>query len=180
MRILKTSDAHSALDVAPLYEARAIRTLGPFSRQDSLKHRLEPQPPEGQLWIYNTLRKGMATERPSGPLGMATQSTGRMIVDNGIQRPAPLSAVRRNPPTSVRHATSNSSLSTQVPISASQVVALAQEAMRNAIEENQSKAAEASGVTTELKPRVTIDLSHKQIQKFPEEVIDIIKTELER
>jgi Leucine-rich repeat (LRR) protein len=52
--------------------------------------------------------------------------------------------------------------------------------MKNALEENQKKAAEASGVSTELKPGVTIDLSHKQIQKFPEEVVDIIKNELER
>ncbi|RAL65383.1 hypothetical protein DID88_000951 [Monilinia fructigena] len=42
------------------------------------------------------------------------------------------------------------------------------------------KAAESSAVSNELKPGVTIDLSHKQIQKFPEEVVDIIKIELER
>jgi hypothetical protein len=52
--------------------------------------------------------------------------------------------------------------------------------MKNAIQENQTKAAEAVGVSNELKPGVTIDLSHKQIQRFPEEVVDIIKTELER
>lgn len=118
-------------------------------------------------------------DRPSGPLGAATQSTGRPMVDNGVPRPAPLSTVRRIPNT-VRHATSSSSLSTQASISATQVVALAKEAMRNALEENQTKAAEASGVSTELKPGVTIDLSHKQIQRFPEEVVDIIKNELER
>jgi hypothetical protein len=60
------------------------------------------------------------------------------------------------------------------------VVALAREAMKNALDENQTKAAEASGVSNELKPGVTIDLSHKQIQRFPEEVVDIIKNELER
>jgi hypothetical protein len=68
----------------------------------------------------------------------------------------------------------------QIPISASQVVALARDAMKNALEENQSKAGETSGMSNELKPGVTIDLSHKNIQRFPEEVIDIIKTELER
>lgn len=52
--------------------------------------------------------------------------------------------------------------------------------MKNALEENETKAAEASGVSNELKPGVTIDLSHKQIQRFPEEVVDIIKNELER
>lgn len=122
-------------------------------------------------------------DRPSGPLGAATQSTGRPMVDNGVPRPAVpatlSNTVRRIPP-SVRHTASNSSLSAQIPISAGQVVALAQEAMKNAVEENRTKAAEASGVSTELKPGVTIDLSHKQIQRFPEEVVDIIKNELER
>jgi sRNA-binding carbon storage regulator CsrA len=122
-------------------------------------------------------------ERPSGPpLGAATQSTGRPMVDNlvnGFPRPTPLNTARRLPNT-VRHATSNSSLSAQIPISAGQVVALAREAMKNAIQENQTKAAEAVGVSNELKPGVTIDLSHKQIQIFPEEVVDIIKNELER
>ena len=122
-------------------------------------------------------------ERPSGPpLGAATQSTGRPMVDNlvnGLPRPTPMNTARRLPNT-VRHAASNSSLSAQIPISAGQVVALAREAMKNAIQENQTKAAEAVGVSNELKPGVTIDLSHKQIQQFPEEVVDIIKNELER
>ncbi len=120
-------------------------------------------------------------ERPSGPLGAATQSTGRPMVDNGVPRPAvPLNTVRRVPNNTLRHAASNSSLSAAAPISSGQVVALAREAMKNALDENQSKAAEASGVSTELKPGVTIDLSHKNIQRFPEEVVDIIKNELER
>ena len=123
-------------------------------------------------------------ERPSGPpLGAATQSTGRPMGENGVPRPAPLNTARKIPnplPSAIKHAASSSSLSTQIPISAGQVVVLAREAMKVALEENQTKAAEASGVSTELKPGVTIDLSHKQIQRFPEEVVDIIKNELER
>jgi hypothetical protein len=118
-------------------------------------------------------------DRPSGPLGAATQSTGRPMAENGAPRAAPLNPARRVPNT-VRHAASTSSLSTQIPISSGQVIALAREAMKNALEENETKAAEASGVSNELKPGVTIDLSHKQIQRFPEEVVDIIKNELER
>jgi len=118
-------------------------------------------------------------DRPSGPLGAATQSS-RPMGENGFVRPAPLNTARRAPNTTIRHAASNSSLSSQTPISAGQVVALAREAMKNALDENQTKAAEASGVSNELKPGVTIDLSHKQIQRFPEEVVDIIKNELER
>ncbi|TVY71205.1 Leucine-rich repeat-containing protein sog2 [Lachnellula suecica] len=120
-------------------------------------------------------------DRPSGPpLGAATQSTGRPLAENGVSRPPPLNTVRRFPTNTVRHATSSSSMSSQNPIPASQVIQLAQDAMKAALEENQTKAAEASGVSNELKPGVTIDLSHKQIKAFPEEVVDIIKNELER
>ena len=101
----------------------------------------------------------------------------------GVSRPGPLNTARKIPngsnPT-IKHAASSSSLSTHIPTSAGQVVVLAREAMKVALEENQTKAAEASGVSNELKPGVTIDLSHKQIHKFPEEVVDIIKKELER
>lgn len=127
-------------------------------------------------------------ERPTGPpLGAATQSTGRpMMDDSGIPRPAPLNTVRRIAPGVNAQPTvptlppSADIPEADGPLSGSQVVALVQEAMKHALEENQTKAAEASGVSNELKPGVTIDLSHKQIQKFPEEVVDIIKNDLER
>ena len=127
-------------------------------------------------------------ERPTGPpLGAATQSTGRpMIDDSSIPRPTPLNTVRRIVPGAAMLPTvPNLPAPAEVPgsdspLSGSQVVALVQEAMKHALDENQTKAAEASGVSNELKPGVTIDLSHKQIQKFPEEVIDIIKNDLER
>lgn len=51
--------------------------------------------------------------------------------------------------------------------------------MQNALE-NENKAVEVTAVGTALKTGVTIDLSRKNIQKLPEEVIDIVKTELER
>lgn len=43
--------------------------------------------------------------------------------------------------------------------------------------ENEAKATE--GIST-LKPGLTIDLSRKRIQKLPDEMVDIIKDELER
>ena len=102
------------------------------------------------------------------------------MADNGAQRLAPLNTARRIPQ-AIRHAASSSSLSPQpVPISTSQVITLAREAMKNALDEHKTQAAEASDVRDEMKPGVTVDLSHKQIQKFPEEVVDIIKNELER
>ena len=123
-------------------------------------------------------------ERPSGPpLGAATQLTGRPMADNGIPRPLPLNTIRKVPHHSnaaIQHTASSSSQSTYAAISAGQVVTLARQAMKAALEENQTKAVEASGVSNELRPGVTIDLSHKQIQTFPEDVVDIIKNELER
>lgn len=59
-----------------------------------------------------------------------------------------------------------------------QVINLAREAMRTALE-SETQAAEAS-VGAGLKPGVTIDLSRKNIQKLPEEVVDVVKNELER
>ena len=127
-------------------------------------------------------------ERLMGPPpGAATQSTGRPLLDDsGFPRPAPLNTVRRIVPNpTIPHAVPIPPALADVPdsdrpLSENQVVALVQEAMKHALEENQTKAAEASGVSNELKPGVTIDLSHKQIQTFPEEVIDIIKNDLER
>lgn len=49
-----------------------------------------------------------------------------------------------------------------------------------AAHENEAKAAEASGVSNTLKPGLTIDLSRRKIQTLPEEVVDVIKDELER
>lgn len=118
-------------------------------------------------------------ERPAA-VGPISQSIGRPKQENGNSRMAHQTTNNRRPPKLVRSTMSNSSLSSQVPISAAQFVTLAREAMKNALEENQTKAAEAKSVSDELKPGVTIDLSHKQIQRFPDEVVDIIKNELER
>lgn len=76
--------------------------------------------------------------------------------------------------------TRSGGLSASPPLSAAQVISLAREAMNDALQHNESQAAEASAVSTELKPGVTIDLSRKNIQELPEEVVDIIKNELER
>ncbi|KXX82287.1 Leucine-rich repeat-containing protein sog2 [Madurella mycetomatis] len=87
------------------------------------------------------------------------------------------------PVPSLRDVPSNSSLSASQPTSPGQVLALAREAMR-AARENEAKAAEASGVSNTLKTGLgyglTIDLSRKRIQKLPEEIVEIIKDELER
>lgn len=82
-------------------------------------------------------------------------------------------------PNSVQHAASSSSLSAHIPISAGQVVVLAREAMRNALGENQTQTTDGKGMDMRT-GGVTIDLSHKRIQTFPDEVVDIIKNELER
>ncbi|KXJ97195.1 RAM signaling pathway protein [Microdochium bolleyi] len=73
-----------------------------------------------------------------------------------------------------------SAMSSPAPLSSNQVINIAREAMNNALMDNESQAAEASGVSNELKPGITIDLSRRNIQELPEGVVDIIKHELER
>ncbi|TPX17088.1 uncharacterized protein E0L32_003206 [Thyridium curvatum] len=121
-------------------------------------------------------------DRPSAlPLG------GRGLPENPAQgrRVAAAAAANIPPPPvppmpNLRDVPSVSVLSASAPLSASQVLALAKEAMADARRENRSQAAEASGVSNELKPGLTIDLSRKNIQKLPDEVVDVIKGELER
>ncbi|KAH8596482.1 RAM signaling pathway protein-domain-containing protein [Bisporella sp. PMI_857] len=88
--------------------------------------------------------------------------------------------MRRVPPTDTTYYASSNPAFSAGPPSTAQVVALVREAMRNALNENKTKAAEASEVGKELTPGVTVDLSSKDIRYFPEEVIDIIKNEIER
>ncbi|KAI0408003.1 RAM signaling pathway protein [Xylaria palmicola] len=71
-------------------------------------------------------------------------------------------------------------LSASAPMSAAQVIQHAREAMNAALQDNESQVAEASGMSNELKPGVTIDLSRLNIQYLPDEVVDVIKNELER
>lgn len=73
----------------------------------------------------------------------------------------------------------NGSLSASRALTAAQVVSLAKEAMKTALE-SEGQAADASTAGMGLKSGVTIDLSRKNIQKLPEEVVDIVKGQLER
>ncbi|ROW00620.1 hypothetical protein VSDG_03243 [Cytospora chrysosperma] len=120
-------------------------------------------------------------ERPSGPGQAQTGLPGspaqgrRAGVAAGVNIPPPPPI-----PKTVRKMPSNSGLTASAPIAANQVIVLAKEAMKKALEENESQAGEASVVSSELKAGVTVNLSHKNIQKLPEEVVDIIKDQLER
>ncbi|KAK1761212.1 RAM signaling pathway protein-domain-containing protein [Echria macrotheca] len=107
----------------------------------------------------------------------------RGLPENPAQaRRAVAAAALSNPPPPVprvRDARPDPSLSSTAPLSSGQVLALAREAMRVA-HENEAKAAEANGVSDNLVPGLTIDLSRKGIETLPEEIVDIIKDELER
>lgn len=103
-----------------------------------------------------------------------------------MRRVPPATAMPPPPPIPDQFNTSTGSSSgsmlsaTAALLSPNQVIALAREAMNDALQENETQAAEASGVSTDLKPGITIDLSRKNIQALPDEVVDIIKNELER
>ena len=46
--------------------------------------------------------------------------------------------------------------------------------------ESEGQGADGGGVGTGLRSGVTVDLSRKGIQKLPEDVVDIVKDQLER
>lgn len=128
-------------------------------------------------------------ERPPGPpFGQQSQTPAERfgLPGNPAQgrRAAVIAPVVSIPPPppipTIRNVPSNGSLTTVAQIGPSQVIGLARDAMRKALDENETQAAEASGVSSELKPGVTVNLSHKNIQKLPDEVVDIIKDQLER
>ncbi|KAI1343907.1 RAM signaling pathway protein [Xylariaceae sp. FL0016] len=120
-------------------------------------------------------------------------STSRGLPTNpaqGVRRMPPIAAAAPPPPPppppipekfAAQSTTSGSTLSASTPaMTSAQVIALARDMMKDAVQDNESQAAEASGVSTDLKPGVTIDLSRMNIQTLPEEVVDIIKDQLER
>ncbi|KAK2735502.1 cell morphogenesis protein [Colletotrichum kahawae] len=129
------------------------------------------------------------SERPAGALGPAAMGIARGLPENPaqgrrqLQNAAALGNIPPPPPLppmpkDLRNLPGG--LSASAPMTSAQVIALARDAMQSALHENESQAAEASAVSNELKPGVTIDLSRKGIQKLPDEVVDIIKNELER
>ena len=129
------------------------------------------------------VRHPVKMERPERmPAGYSM--TARGPSDTPGRRPIPNSAATSNAPMpppipNLRKILSNSSLLVSSAMPASQVIALAREAMRDAVQ-TESQTAEANGIGMPPKTGVTVDLSRKHIQKLPDEVIDIVKDELER
>ncbi|KAI1329359.1 RAM signaling pathway protein [Xylariaceae sp. FL0255] len=110
-----------------------------------------------------------------------SSSTSRGLPTNpaqGIRRmpPPPAFSMPPLPPPPIPAKYSASSN----PMSSVQVINLAREEMKAALKDNESQAAEASVVGNEHRPGVTIDLSRLNIHSLPDEVVDIIKNELER
>ncbi|PHH85573.1 hypothetical protein CDD83_235 [Cordyceps sp. RAO-2017] len=122
-----------------------------------------------------------APAQPSGLRGLPENpAQGRRAgpsyssLSNGHPPPLP------HPMPGLRNASSNATLSAFNGTAPSQVIALAREAMQTALESEKNQAADAGAVGPGLRSGVTIDLSRKNIQKLPEEVVDIVKNELER
>lgn len=119
----------------------------------------------------------------------SSQTSLRGLPDNPAQgrRQVPNSAATSNGPApppippvpTGNNGPSNGNLSASRALTPIQVISLARESMRAALE-SEGQAAEASNVGIGLKSGVTIDLSRKNIQKLPEEVVDIVKDQLER
>ncbi|KAK2593797.1 RAM signaling network component [Conoideocrella luteorostrata] len=121
----------------------------------------------------------------------ASSSSVRGLPENPAQgrRPVPNSAATSNGPPpppppppipNLRSASANATLSASSSITTpAQIIALARDAMQTALE-GEGQGAEAGAVGTGLRSGITVDLSRKGIQKLPEEVVDIVKDQLER
>ncbi|KAG5953783.1 hypothetical protein E4U53_002639 [Claviceps sorghi] len=129
-------------------------------------------------------------DKTSAGTTAALSSSVRGLPDNPAQgrRPVPNSAATSSCPPppppppipNLRNAASNASLSSSGSLTSSaQVIALAREAMQMALE-SEGAAADAGAVGTGLTSGVTVDLSRKGIHKLPEEVVVIVKDQLER
>lgn len=134
------------------------------------------------------------TAPPAGPMPPMTRGVsdttvivnGRRLLP-GFNGPTatraptpPISSLRSGSTNSASVSTSSASnLSASTGLPPSQVIALARDAMKNSLE-SENQVAEAGAVGASLKPGVTVDLSRRNIQKIPEEVVDIVKNDLER
>ncbi len=129
------------------------------------------------------------TTTPAGTTSTSSAAGVRGLPENPAQgrRPVPNSAATSNgktapPPPPIPTGTNappNGNLSVSRALTPAQVISLAHDAMRTALE-SEGQTVEASTAGTGLKSGVTVDLSRKNIQKLPEEVVDIVKDELER
>ncbi|KAM3565490.1 hypothetical protein MY1884_000195 [Beauveria asiatica] len=130
-----------------------------------------------------------ATTAAATAISGSNSSGVRGLPENPAQgrRPIPNSAATSNgttppPPPPIPTGTNvppNGNLSVSRALTPAQVIGLARDAMRMALE-SEGQTVEASTAGTGLKSGVTVDLSRKSIQKLPEEVVDIVKDELER
>ncbi|KAF2280625.1 cell morphogenesis protein-like protein Sog2 [Westerdykella ornata] len=69
---------------------------------------------------------------------------------------------------------------TATSISDEEVVALAQNILRQSREDIDQRAGQTTSELQQQQPGITIDLGHKNIVKLPDEVIDVIRAEIER
>ena len=69
---------------------------------------------------------------------------------------------------------------TPTPISDDEVVALTKAAFEHSRQDITQRAAAEAPRELQQQPGITIDLGHKNIARLPDEVIDVIRTEIER
>jgi Leucine-rich repeat (LRR) protein len=69
---------------------------------------------------------------------------------------------------------------TPAPISDDEVVALARQILRQSREDIGQRAEQTPRELQQQQPGITIDLGHKNIVRLPDEVIDVIRAEIER
>jgi hypothetical protein len=66
------------------------------------------------------------------------------------------------------------------PISDAEVIRLAKAAFQHSLSDIRAAAESAPRELQQQQPGITIDLGHKNISRLPDEVIDVIRAEIER
>lgn len=84
------------------------------------------------------------------------------------------------PGTAMGDAPGSSSKSGSKILSHEDTIELARRAVESGIQDTKRSLAGSEAVSDVVKPRLTIDLGHSHISRIPEQVVDIIKDEVER
>lgn len=150
------------------------RSPGPLASQSTVPPKGTPDTPPPQP---ATMRR---------PVGTPPNALPNATLAGPVPPVPPLPDLRTVPSSSALSAAASVVPGTPTvsgpPASPAKVVSLFTDAIQNALQENEAQAqrAEGGGTGSELKPGVTIDLSRQGIRELPEEVVDVIKHELER
>ena len=110
----------------------------------------------------------------------STTSKRPAIPPEPIGKIIPVSAYPTSHSRTIRYAPNQQSISSQPPIPAGAVISLVEDALEAARADTQRNVTGLGQTTGDIRAGFTIELSRKNIQFIPEEVVDLIKDDIER